>query len=215
MGNSKDGMKKSGTLVIFVIIIIIASSMAIFEVEKGTRYPLCPAVRTKALCQAGNFTQIAELRPGKCWWYQDETQPGNVLSLDNSECVGFRFRDDNSRGLANPCSAAERALGGCLEDSPSPYKSLLHTFWFTVTTITTVGYGDMSPTSPLGQAIFSFIMIFLVMVFSIVAVAIFPPSFESARQDYVNKDIERAVFTDLAHWDEEHPVCVLRGPEQA
>ena len=48
-------------------------------------------------------------------------------------------------------------LGEDLEESP--YKSIIHSCWAVMTTITTVGYGDLYPTSPWGKLIASVSMV--------------------------------------------------------
>ena len=47
------------------------------------------------------------------------------------------------------------------------FASIPHSIYWAVTTMTTVGYGDITPTSPLGQSLASFIMI---MGYGIIAV---------------------------------------------
>jgi hypothetical protein len=39
----------------------------------------------------------------------------------------------------------------CLEESP--FQSIIHSFWYVIVTITTVGYGDVSPTTPEGKIV--------------------------------------------------------------
>lgn len=37
----------------------------------------------------------------------------------------------------------------------SPFQSIIHSFWYVVVTITTVGYGDICPTTPVGKVVAS------------------------------------------------------------
>lgn len=61
-------------------------------------------------------------------------------------------------------------LGSCMylvEGAPSGFTSIPRSVYWTVVTITTVGYGDIAPHSPLGQSIAAFIML---LGYSLVAV---------------------------------------------
>merc|ERR1719375_1527413 len=42
-------------------------------------------------------------------------------------------------------------LGEQLEESP--FHSIIHSFWYIIVTITTVGYGDLAPKTPLGKVV--------------------------------------------------------------
>jgi len=38
----------------------------------------------------------------------------------------------------------------------TPFESVIHTLWFVLVTLSTLGYGDMVPTSPAGKLVTSF-----------------------------------------------------------
>ena len=60
------------------------------------------------------------------------------------------------------------ALMYVVEGGTNPaFASIAHSIYWAVTTMTTVGYGDITPTTPLGQSLASFIMI---MGYGIIAV---------------------------------------------
>lgn len=46
----------------------------------------------------------------------------------------------------------------------SPFRSIVHSFWYVIVTITTVGYGDEAPTSPLGKLLGAFAILMGIVV---------------------------------------------------
>jgi len=46
------------------------------------------------------------------------------------------------------------------DNTVAPFQSIVHTFWWCIVTITTVGYGDIFPHTPLGKIVAGFTMIF-------------------------------------------------------
>lgn len=69
----------------------------------------------------------------------------------NGECIGVRIRSNGD---------------------PSPFTSIPVTMWWTLTTMTTVGYGDMAPVERLGMFLGSLTMLTGVVVVSIFVVVI-------------------------------------------
>lgn len=49
----------------------------------------------------------------------------------------------------------------------SPFESIPHSIWYTIVTITTVGYGDLYPTSTLGRVAGSLVALFGILSFSL------------------------------------------------
>ena len=54
-----------------------------------------------------------------------------------------------------------------LRGQPSQFQSIPHSFWWCIATMTTVGYGDISPVTPLGKSIASATMISGLLVLSL------------------------------------------------
>ena len=61
------------------------------------------------------------------------------------------------------------------------YEHLTEAFWYTLQTITTVGYGDVTPTEPIGRLVGAVIMMLGIAFLSILTAAI-TSSFIDARQ---------------------------------
>jgi len=84
------------------------------------------------------------------------------------------------------------------------FDSIPRSVYWAIVTLTTVGYGDISPISPLGQGIAAIIMI---MGYSVIAV---PTGIVSAdvsrayRQKKINKKISTQVCSDCMHEDHDH-----------
>ena len=68
---------------------------------------------------------------------------------------------------------------------PEMFTSIVHCFWWAITTLTTVGYGDMSPIT-LGGKVFTSIIILL----GLAIVAIPAGLLASALSEIKNKDIK-------------------------
>ena len=45
-------------------------------------------------------------------------------------------------------------------DVPSPFDYVPHAMWFTLVTVSTVGYGDVTPATPAGKAWASLLILF-------------------------------------------------------
>jgi hypothetical protein len=71
-------------------------------------------------------------------------------------CEGGEW-DDNLGGFARP-----NLLNTGME--LTPFKSIPHSFWWTLVTMTTVGYGDFYPTTDAGRVIGSFVMVLGILV---------------------------------------------------
>jgi hypothetical protein len=52
-----------------------------------------------------------------------------------------------------PMGVAVRRNFADTEDEPTPFRSVPSAFWWVATTLTTVGYGDIAPTTPIGRCI--------------------------------------------------------------
>lgn len=63
---------------------------------------------------------------------------------------------------------------------PEAFKSVFHSFWWAVTTLTTVGYGDAYPVT-LGGKMFTFFALMIGLVFVAVPTGLFASAISAAR----------------------------------
>jgi len=76
------------------------------------------------------------------------------------------------------------------EDQNSGFESILHSCWWAAVTMTTVGYGDMYPTSPLGQCIGS-IILFLSMIYIALPMTLIVSKFSSSLEVHHQSEQEK------------------------
>jgi hypothetical protein len=74
----------------------------------------------------------------------------------------------------------------------SPFKSIPHAFWWAVVTATTVGYGDMYPTSSMGYVIASATMVFSLVILAL-PVGVIGGNFSKAWTKYELDKSERRI----------------------
>lgn len=176
--------EESGTVILCLVAFeVIIFSSVIYVAEKGTQFPGCAGLSIKACSDPSRSTA------GKCWWYDTSTTTDGV---SDSRCLGHFYRTDHSQvGLA--CSNAEWLAGDCFEGDTSPFYSIGSTVWWSFTTITTVGYGDMSPTQPWGKLLGTLTMLTGLIVISIFVVVV-AGNFEEAREAYnIKRRVEQKV----------------------
>ena len=71
------------------------------------------------------------------------------------------------------------------EANPKQFSSIPASFWWTIITMTTVGYGDMAPITPLGRIVGSFCAVFGVIVMVCLPSPVFISSFNEIYLQYV------------------------------
>jgi voltage-gated potassium channel len=69
----------------------------------------------------------------------------------------------------------------------SPYQSIPYAFWFVTVTMTTVGYGDYSPTTGFGKTLCVFIF-YVGVLFLAFPISILSANFEHVYQEYQSKE---------------------------
>lgn len=74
----------------------------------------------------------------------------------------------------------------------SEYPTLGRAFWFTLQTVTTVGYGDATPSSPLGRVVASLVMLIAIGFITIITAAVTSTFVEAARRKGVDDEEQDA-----------------------
>lgn len=99
-----------------------------------------------------------------------------------------------------------------LEGEEHGYTSIPKSIYWAIVTLTTVGYGDISPETALGQFLSSVIMI---MGYSIIAVPTGIVSAEIAQATKIARHERRCLSCDKIHHEEEAQFCPHCGAAQA
>jgi hypothetical protein len=77
-------------------------------------------------------------------------------------------------------------------DGDSPYQSIAATFWWAIVTVTTVGYGDSVPISPLGKAIACIAAVAGILLFAF-PISVFSENFSDAFKQYRSRKQRKQV----------------------
>jgi hypothetical protein len=92
-----------------------------------------------------------------------------------------------------------------VDGSPDVFVSIPHTFWCIIVTMTSVGYGDMYPTSDLGRAVTSFIMLAGILTLAVPITLIgnrFNDVWLESKQEKKKKEmVEKMRYDALHHKD--------------
>ncbi|HSG13845.1 MAG TPA: potassium channel family protein [Gaiellaceae bacterium] len=70
----------------------------------------------------------------------------------------------------------------------SEYPSLGRALWFTLQTVTTVGYGDVTPASPFGRVVAALVMLTAIGFITIITAAVTSTFVEAARRKRVDEE---------------------------
>ena len=97
------------------------------------------------------------------------------------------------------------------EAQPETFKSIPHSFWWTIVTLTTVGYGDISPVTPLGQFLASLVMI---LGYGVIAVPTGIVSAELAKTDQKLAIIDKNPCADCGAEGHQDGALQHRGRRQ-
>ena len=96
-----------------------------------------------------------------------------------------------------------------VDGSPDVFVSIPHTFWCIIVTMTSVGYGDMYPTSDLGRAVTSFIMLAGILTLAVPITLIgnrFNDVWLESKQEKKKKEMVEKMKYDAVHHKDEQQV---------
>lgn len=92
-------------------------------------------------------------------------------------------------------SLKDPATGVCTAKQSSPYQSIPVSFYWSITTLTTVGYGDVVPVTPLGRFIASVTMLFGVLAIALPS-SMLGAKFDMKYQQFKEKEAKKKAKKD-------------------
>eukprot|EP00292_Cryptomonas_paramecium_P000951 CAMPEP_0113717496 /NCGR_PEP_ID=MMETSP0038_2-20120614/34570_1 /TAXON_ID=2898 /ORGANISM="Cryptomonas paramecium" /LENGTH=893 /DNA_ID=CAMNT_0000645321 /DNA_START=45 /DNA_END=2726 /DNA_ORIENTATION=+ /assembly_acc=CAM_ASM_000170 len=170
-----------GMLCYFMLIAVIIYSSIMYLLERG-RYFYCTvaaAHETPALCgmrEVGNFTHTEGEGLENCAQWAAESMGvdlGAVRCCSGEAWYISPAADDNGDGCADT----------------SAFTSILITAWWAMVTMTTVGYGDMTPRTGVGKLLGSVVMLSGLVILAL-PITVIGSSFQDQEKEYRDERAE-------------------------
>jgi voltage-gated potassium channel len=163
----------SGTLTGFVLLVAAASMRRALYVSWLSAVVLLPVTAAQGLVQSSVFSiplvALSVVATGVCWWNRERFD--RAVALTNSQIAA---------GLALVGAQIYGTVGTwALRDEFPSVDSFADAFYFTVVTASTVGYGDITPESTIGELFAVSVLIVGVTSFTAALGALFAPLLEA------------------------------------
>jgi voltage-gated potassium channel len=163
----------TGTLTGFVLLIAAASMRRGLYVAWVSAVVLLPVAAGQGLVQSSTYSiplvALAILTTGVCWWNRERFD--REVSLTNAQIAA---------GLALVGAQIYGTVGTwALRDEFPDVTSVADAFYFTVVTASTVGYGDITPASTIGELFAVSVLVVGVTSFTAALGALFAPLLEA------------------------------------
>jgi voltage-gated potassium channel len=163
----------TGTLTGFVLLVTAASMRRGLYVSWISAVVLLPVTAIQGLIQSSAYSiplvVLSTLATGVCWWNRERFDRG--VSLTNTQIAA---------GLALVGAQIYGTVGTwALQDEFPSVTSVADAFYFTVVTASTVGYGDITPSSTIGELFAVSVLVVGVTSFTAALGALFAPLLEA------------------------------------
>jgi len=163
----------TGTLTGFVLMLAAASMRRGLYVSWASAVVLLPVAAIQGLVQSSTYSiplvVLSLLATGVCWWNRERFD--REVSLTNTQIAA---------GLALVGAQIYGTVGTwALRDEFPSVESVADAFYFTVVTASTVGYGDITPASTIGELFAVSVLVVGVTSFTAALGALFAPLLEA------------------------------------
>ena len=146
-------------------------------------------LRTTAETVAFKILRRSMARAGRVLWVS--FVPTMLVVVMMFSCAIFMCEKGawDGAGAEGPTWYRPDASGA--ENQPTPFRSVVHAIWFVIVTLSTLGYGDLTPTSPSGKVVATIAISFGLLSIAVPATVV-GWHFSSAYQAHLEKERTRA-----------------------
>ncbi len=124
-------------------------------------------VRWIETCSPGDDVSVDKVKPVSLTEFIDTFYDNYILKIIDRITASEedKLADKIADKLVKKLAPKEEAV----DDNSSPYDTVLNAIWWGIVTVTTVGYGDISPSSDTGKIVSMFLLLFGVVSFGIIS----------------------------------------------